>query len=217
MTGARQLPLQTQQEIEMRRLILSASVAVDAIALPAAAMAAQPAFTTTDLHLRAGPGTDYPVVDTIPDGSRLRIQGCIAGYNWCNVVWRGEYGWAQGDYLAALYRGERVVVIDEGPEIGLPIIGFNIGTYWRSHYRHRGFYAQIDQFRNGREFRNSRAGHMQNIRSGHHAAIGNRAAPFAMSGPQHGPGHVHNHHNAQNRPAVQQFSHTNGFGHFSQM
>lgn len=206
----------------MRRLILCASVAAAAIALPGAAMAAQPAFTTTDLNLRAGPGIDYPVVDTIPDGARVRIQGCIAGYNWCSVVWRGEYGWAQGDYLAALYRGERVVVIDEGPEIGLPIIGFNIGTYWRSHYRHRPFYARIDYFRNGREFRNERVGHHQDIRRGHHAARDNRVAPFAMSGPQHGARHVYDrnmqrHRNVQNAPAVQQFSHTNGFGHFSHM
>lgn len=132
----------------MRRLLLCASVAA-AMALPATAMAASSAVTTTNLNLRAGPGTEYPAVDTIPEGARLRIRGCISGYNWCDVVWRGERGWAQGDYLAALYRGHRVVVIDEGPEIGLPIIAFNIGTYWRSHYRHRNFYARIDEFRNG--------------------------------------------------------------------
>jgi uncharacterized protein YraI len=133
----------------MRRLLLGASVAA-AMALPATAMAAQSAVTTTNLNLRAGPGVEYPAVDTIPEGARLRIRGCISGYNWCDVVWHGERGWAQGDYLAALYRGHRVVVIDEGPEIGLPIIAFNIGTYWRSHYRHRHFYARIDQFRSGR-------------------------------------------------------------------
>lgn len=132
----------------MRRFLLCTAAAA-AIMLPAAALAAQPAFTTTDLNLRAGPGTDYPVVDMIPGGARLRIEGCIAGYNWCSVVWRGEYGWAQGDYLAALYRGSRVVVVDEGPEIGLPIIGFDIGTYWRRHYRHRGFYARIDNYQHG--------------------------------------------------------------------
>jgi len=131
----------------MRRLLLGASVAA-AMALPATAMAAQSAVTTTNLNLRAGPGVEYPAVDTIPEGARLRIRGCISGYNWCDVVWHGERGWAQGDYLAALYRGHRVVVIDEGPEIGLPIIAFNIGTYWRAHYRHRHFYARMDQFRN---------------------------------------------------------------------
>lgn len=134
----------------MRRFLLWTTAAAAALVLPAAAMAAQPAFTTTDVNLRAGPGTDYPVVDTIPGGARLRIQGCIAGYNWCSVAWRGEYGWAQGDYLAALYRGNRVVVIDEGPEIGLPIIGFDIGTYWGRHYRHRGFYARIHNYEHGR-------------------------------------------------------------------
>lgn len=133
----------------MRRLLLGATVAA-AMAVPATAMAASSAVTTTNLNLRAGPGTEYPVVDTLPEGARLRIRGCISGYNWCDVVWHGERGWAQGDYLAALYRGHRVVVIDEGPVIGLPIISFNIRTYWRSHYRHRHFYARIDQFRSGR-------------------------------------------------------------------
>lgn len=172
----------------MRRLVLCASVAAAAIALPAAAMAAQPAVTTTALNLRAGPGTDYPVVATLPGGARLRIEGCIAGYNWCSIVWRGDYGWVNGDYLAALYRGQRVVVIDEGPAIGIPIVSFNIGPYWRAHYRHRGFYARIGEYRGGHVARGGgRHAHGQpRIDRQGRAGIG----PAPAAGPRHRHGTV---------------------------
>jgi len=131
----------------MRKMLLLAAVSA-AVALPGSAMAAS-GFTTTRMSLRAGPGFDYPIVDRIPSGAAIRIRGCIAGYRWCDVVWRGEYGWARGNDLAFLYHGRRVLVLDYGPEIGLPVVGFSIGTYWREHYHNRPFFARIDQFREG--------------------------------------------------------------------
>ena len=134
----------------MKRITLALAAATVAMAIPAAAMAAQPGFTTTGLNLRAGPGFDFPVVDRLPPGAHVRIRGCLAGYTWCDLVWRGEYGWAPGDNLAFLYGGRRVLVLDYGPEIGLPIVGFSVDTYWRRHYRHRHFYARLHDFDHGR-------------------------------------------------------------------
>ncbi len=122
----------------MRRFFLCTSAAA-ALAVPAAAMAAVPGFAITDVNLHAGPGGVYPVVDTLPAGARVRIDGCIGRYAWCNVAWRGEWGWVPGDELQALYRGRRMLVLDYGPEIDLPIIGFSVDTYWHRHYRHRHF------------------------------------------------------------------------------
>jgi uncharacterized protein YraI len=133
----------------MRRFLLCATAAA-ALAVPAAAMAAVPGFAITDVNLHAGPGGVYPVVDTLPAGARVRIDGCIGRYAWCNVAWRGEWGWVPGDDLQALYRGRRVLVLDYGPEIDLPIIGFSVDTYWHRHYRHRHFYGRLHDYDHGR-------------------------------------------------------------------
>jgi uncharacterized protein YraI len=151
----------------MRRFLLWTTAAAAALALPATAMAATPGFTVTGVNLHAGPGGDYPVVDRLPAGARVRIQGCVGHYAWCSVASRGEWGWVPGDDLQALYRGRRVVVVDYGPDIGLPIVGFSVDTYWREHYRNRGFYAQIDRFRNGRA----------TYGGGNHAAVNTQAGP----------------------------------------
>jgi uncharacterized protein YraI len=113
-------------------------------------MAAVAGFAVSDVNLHSGPGSVYPVVDTLPAGARLRIDGCIGRYAWCNVSWNGVWGWVPADDLQALYRGRRVLVLDYGPEIGLPIIGFSVDSYWGEHYRGRGFYARIHDFDRGR-------------------------------------------------------------------
>src|SRR5689334_5824599 len=49
------------------------------------------AIATSNVHLRAGPGTTYEVVTTIPAGSRMRAARCSEG--WCFVTWRGQNGY----------------------------------------------------------------------------------------------------------------------------
>ena len=59
--------------------------------------AAHAATVTTDLNLRAGPGTDYPVIDAMPAGAHVNISNCTG--SWCRVSFRGESGWASASYL----------------------------------------------------------------------------------------------------------------------
>src|SRR5579884_4162128 len=99
---------------QMNRFSFFLAAAAVAVGLPTAAMADRPGFTVTDLNLRAGPGYQFPVVDRLPAGAHVRIEGCLPGYRWCDVVWRGEYGWVRGRELAFLYNGRRVVVFDYG-------------------------------------------------------------------------------------------------------
>jgi uncharacterized protein YraI len=72
-----------------------------ALAACAALMAgtgiASAATVTNDLNLRAGPGTNYPVVDTMPAGAHVNIRNCAG--SWCRVSFRGERGWASASYL----------------------------------------------------------------------------------------------------------------------
>lgn len=59
---------------------------------------AAPATTRNDLNLRAGPGPNYPVIATMPAGSRVEVGGCTG--SWCAVVWFGRQGYASASYLA---------------------------------------------------------------------------------------------------------------------
>lgn len=111
------------------------------LALPAAAVA-QTAIVTTDLNVRAGPSTEFPVVAMLPEDSRVRVHGCITDYDWCDVSWDGERGWVNGDYLQHRYRDRDVVVSEYGSELDVPIVAFRVGTYWDSYYRSRPWYGQ---------------------------------------------------------------------------
>jgi uncharacterized protein YraI len=110
-------------------------------AMPAAA-AAQTAIVTTDLNMRAGPSTEFPVVAMLPEDSRVRVHGCLTDYDWCDVSWDGERGWVNGSYLQERYRNRVVVLSDYGSELDVPIVAFRVGTYWDSYYRSRPWYGQ---------------------------------------------------------------------------
>jgi len=71
--------------------------AASALILSAAAAAAAPAVAENSVNLRAGPGTQYPVVDTIPAGAAVDVAGCTG--SWCRVNFNGAVGYASRNYL----------------------------------------------------------------------------------------------------------------------
>lgn len=113
------------------------------LAMPLSALAAD-GYVTVNLNMRAGPDVQYPVVDTLPVGTEVSIQGCTDGWQWCDVIAGNERGWVDGRYVQDEYRGRRVQVLSDGARLGIPIIGFAIGAYWNSHYRNRSFYRNRD-------------------------------------------------------------------------
>ena len=46
-------------------------------------------FTSANFNLRAGPGTEHRVVDTIMLDLIVSVSGCIEGFKWCKVRWFG--------------------------------------------------------------------------------------------------------------------------------
>lgn len=50
------------------------------------------ALVTADVNLRSGPGTNAPIITTIPGGSTVRITSCNG--EWCTVIWNGRSGFA---------------------------------------------------------------------------------------------------------------------------
>lgn len=126
----------------MKRLAWLMS-AVLAFALPAWAQAAD-GIVVANVNLRAGPDIGYPSINVVPAGVRVDIQGCIQGYEWCDVIVGLDRGWIAAGYLQYLYQNQTVYVQDYGPRIGLPIVSFVIGTYWGNYYANRPFYRQRD-------------------------------------------------------------------------
>lgn len=113
--------------------------------LPAAASASAPGYVTTNLNVRAGPGTQFPAVAVFPAGSRLTVHGCTRNFGWCDVTGGRIRGWVSGAYLEILHERRRVRP-RYGYDYGLPTITFSIGRYWDDHYRDRHWYRDRGRF-----------------------------------------------------------------------
>jgi D-alanyl-D-alanine carboxypeptidase len=94
-----------------RRTVLGGLVALGAAAVAgrsigSASAAAQvnTARATSDLNLRAGPGTNYSVLRIIPNGGQVRINGRIQN-GFQDVTYDGTSGWAHNDFLKPLGAG----------------------------------------------------------------------------------------------------------------
>jgi uncharacterized protein YraI len=123
----------------MKRHLAALAAALALAVLPPAA-SAYDAYAAKDVHLRAGPARDYPVVAILPAGTMLDVQGCLPDYSWCDVIGLGERGWVYAANVAYVYDGEPVPLIDYGPEIGITVFGFVLGDYWDHYYRGRPWY-----------------------------------------------------------------------------
>jgi uncharacterized protein YraI len=137
-------------------------LALAAGGLIASLAAVQAATVATDLNLRAGPGTDYPVIDAMPAGAHVNVRSCTG--SWCRVSFRGQTGWASANYLGGgersttVYRSRTYVApsaryvapgyaygpaydypsyFDDGPYAYAPgfSIGIGFGGYGGHHWR----------------------------------------------------------------------------------
>jgi uncharacterized protein YraI len=98
-------------------------------------------YPVTNVNLRAGPGTNYPVIVVVPARSWISIQGCLADYGWCEVAFERTRGWMRSIYLQGWYRGHYYALRDYAPRLGYAVVSFDIGPYWDNNYRDRPFYA----------------------------------------------------------------------------
>ncbi|QRP62781.1 SH3 domain-containing protein [Rhodanobacter sp. FDAARGOS 1247] len=133
----------------MKRLarfaLASLSLASLSLAVPALAHA-EDGYVTGNVNLRAGPDPGYPLIDVIPAGTEVNVQGCTEGWEWCDVIVYGNRGWVAGNYVEYEYRDGPVLLPAYGARIGIPIITFVIGTYWDNYYRSRPFYRERDHW-----------------------------------------------------------------------
>lgn len=128
-----------------RFALASLSLASVSLAFPALAHAAD-GYVTGNVNLRAGPDAGYPLIDLIPAGTEVDVQGCTEGWEWCDVIVYGNRGWVAGNYVEYEYRDRPVLLPAYGARIGIPIVTFVIGAYWDNHYRSRPFYRERDHW-----------------------------------------------------------------------
>lgn len=53
--------------------------------------------TTSNLNLRGGPGTQYPIRAVIPARAEIDVHSC--GHQWCYTSWAARQGYVSRDYL----------------------------------------------------------------------------------------------------------------------
>lgn len=122
------------------------SIAAAGSFLITGAAIAQNAEVTADVNMRAGPGSRYPIVTTIPSGRDISVHGCVSGYDWCDATWRGRRGWIFSDYIDYEF-GSRLLPLPEiGASIDLPILNFRFGSYSDRHYRDEPWYRDRDRW-----------------------------------------------------------------------
>ena len=108
-------------------------------------------YPVTNVNLRAGPGTDYPVLVTVPARSPIAILGCLPDYGWCDSVFQGNRGWMRSIYLSGWYQGNYYALRDYAPRMGYRTVTFDIEGYWGKNYRNRPFYGERTRWTQPRE------------------------------------------------------------------
>jgi uncharacterized protein YraI len=130
--------LEREEEFAMK---LKAVFLAALLLTPAAALAA-PGIVTASVSMRAGPGQGFPTVDRIPGGARVNIHGCIRGDAWCDVSWSGDRGWVSSQYLQYFYRNRYVYLPDYVDVVDVPIVAFELDSYWANYYPGRPWYQR---------------------------------------------------------------------------
>lgn len=82
----------------VRRLFFAAGIAYCCLASAAAAQVnSGPAIATTNVNMRVGPGTSYPVVTVLRAGDRVIVNRCRV--TWCLVDLGRDRGWISQSFL----------------------------------------------------------------------------------------------------------------------
>lgn len=122
--------------------ILAPSLALATLAAwPAAAMAASPSITIQTVNLRAGPGTQFPVLVALPARAPLTIIGCNLNVSWCDVAWGRSRGWVAASMIQVIHAGQPAVVTPAvAASAGLAVVAFS-RAYWATHYVGQPWYG----------------------------------------------------------------------------
>lgn len=111
-----------------RRLLILAVI----LLLPANALAAALAYVSASaLNLRVGPGTNYEIITSLPEGTPVAIYGYGSRGRWCDVSADGLRGWVWCGYLDSGVAGP---ILTWGPVVGLSILAYSYDDYYDRYY-----------------------------------------------------------------------------------
>ena len=105
--------------MSLKRTALTFGIAVAALAGSSIAALAAPAYATSNVNVRSGPGTGYGAVDVLHRGDGVDIDYCRG--SWCFVNKSGPDGWVSASYLSRggydddYYDDDDSFYIDERP------------------------------------------------------------------------------------------------------
>jgi uncharacterized protein YraI len=121
-------------------------LAAASIGLSCGLAAAEPALVTRNINLRAGPGTSFPIVASIPGGSTVDAADCKG--EWCSVHWGKHAGHAIRAALdfgdgsepppGAPVGGAPPAVVYGPPVVVGPPVVYGPGLYWGRGWYGRG-------------------------------------------------------------------------------
>ena len=100
----------------MKKIAIGAAAA---LMLTGSAYAQTMVTASTDLNVRSGPGSHYPVVGVIGANGQASVQGCQEGGNWCQVSYQGTEGWAHSRYLSTADASGDLIVAER--DFGAPV------------------------------------------------------------------------------------------------
>lgn len=130
----------------LRKHLLLAAVGVLSVAASAVVYAQAPPVTAGPTVLLAGPGEDYPPVVQLGPGYPLTVYGCVAGYTWCDVSYQAARGWVDAREIDYPYQTGPVPVAVYGATLGVPVVSFDINTYWGHWYHDRPWFGRRGEF-----------------------------------------------------------------------
>jgi uncharacterized protein YraI len=111
-----------------RRLFVLAVI----LLLPANAFAAALAYVSASaLNLRIGPGTNYQIITSLPEGTPVAIHGYGSRGHWCDVSVDDLRGWVWCGYLDSGVTGP---ILTWGPVLGLSILAYSYDDYYDRYY-----------------------------------------------------------------------------------
>ena len=117
--------------------LLAAAACVAASLVAGNSYAYYDGFASADVNLRAGPGRDFPVIGKLTPNHPVRVNGCLAARDWCEIEYGNVNGWVSTQYLQD---DRRVYWTKSQPVTVVPTVVFVKDHYWDEYYRHRPFY-----------------------------------------------------------------------------
>ena len=120
--------------MSLKRTTLTFGIAVAALVGSTVAALAAPAYATSNVNVRSGPGTGYRAIDVLRRGEGVDIDYCRG--SWCFVNKSGPDGWVSANYLARGGYDDDYYDDDDDFYIGRPIIR-TYPRYYPYYYRPR--------------------------------------------------------------------------------